>query len=213
MFTRFRLAAALAEFLGTATLVLVALAIREITPVSYFIATSLGLALAAIVVVFGVVSGAHVNPAITFAMWTARRIGTLRAAGYVAAQLLGGLAAWQLYQYFSDKPLPVQNVTYSTSLLIAEAVGAFVLALGLAAAISRAVDSLQWAVSAGTAYFAGIIIASTAAAGFLNPAMALGLRSWNAAYVLGPMIGALLAVNLYYLLLAPNAVAAKRNKR
>lgn len=213
MFTRLRLSAGLAEFLGTATLVLVALAIREITPVSYFIATSLAVALAAIVVIFGVVSGAHVNPAVTFAMWTARRIGTIRAAGYIAAQMLGGLAAWQVYEYLTDKALPVQSVTFSTTILVAEAIGAFVLALGLTAVISRAVDSLQWAVAAGTAYFAGIIIASTAAAGFLNPAMALGLRSWNAAYVLGPMIGALVAVNLYYLLMAPAPVASKRKKR
>jgi glycerol uptake facilitator-like aquaporin len=57
------------------------------------------------VLAFGGVSGAHVNPAITFGTWTARRIGTLRAISYIAAQLLGGLAAWQLYQYLVDKPV------------------------------------------------------------------------------------------------------------
>lgn len=210
MFTRFRLAATLAEFLGTAILVMVALVLSEITPVSYFVATSLAIALAAATVIFGVVSGAHFNPAITFGMWTARKIGTLRAASYVAAQMLGGLAAWQLYEYLNDKAVPTQAVTFSTSIWLAEAVGAFVLALGITAAISRAVDGLQWAIAAGSAYFVGIIIASTASAGFLNPAMALGLRSWNAAYVLGPLVGSLVAVNLYHLLFSPAAVAKRK---
>lgn len=213
MFTRFRLATMLAEFLGTATLVLVAMVLSEITPVSYFVATSLAVALAAVVVIFGAISGAHVNPAVTFGMWTARRIGTLRAASYIVAQMLGALGAWQLYQYLTDKPFPVHNVTFSTTIWLAEAVGAFVLVLGITAAIARKVDSLQWALAAGSAYFVGIIIASTASTGLLNPAMALGMRSWNAAYVLGPLVGGLVAVNLYYLLFAPTAAATKRKKR
>ncbi|MBA3757665.1 aquaporin [Candidatus Saccharibacteria bacterium] len=212
MFTRFRLASTLAEFLGTAALVLIALVLSEITPVSYFVATSLAITLAAIVFIFGPISGAHFNPAITFGMWTARRIGTLRATAYVAAQMLGGLGAWQLYQYLNDKAVPAQSVTFNTTIWLAEAVGAFVLALGITAAISRAVDSLQWAVTAGATYFVGIMIASTASAGYLNPAVAVGLRSWNAAYVLGPLVGALVAVNLYHLLFSPSAVPVKRKR-
>lgn len=213
MFTRTRLAVTLAEFLGTAILVLVTMVLSQITPVSYFIATSLAVALAAVIVIFGSISGAHVNPAITFGMWTARRIGTLRAVSYVAAQMLGGLAAWQLYQYLTDKPLAAQTVSFSTNIWLAEAVGAFVLVLGFTAAVAKAVDTINWALAAGFAYFVGIIIASTASAGYLNPAIALGARSWNAAYVLGPLVGALLAVNLYYLVLSPPARITSRKKR
>jgi aquaporin Z len=48
----------------------------------------------------GKVSGAHVNPAVTLAFWLMRRIETRVAAGYVVAQLAGGvvgalaLTAW-----------------------------------------------------------------------------------------------------------------------
>jgi aquaporin Z len=108
--TRARVAQVLAEFLGTATLVGVALVLTETTAVSYFIATSLAVSLLMIVLAFGGVSGAQVNPAITFGMWTARRIGTLRAISYIAAQMLGGLAAWQLYQYMADKPVAAKVV-------------------------------------------------------------------------------------------------------
>src|SRR3990167_3791259 len=93
MFSRPQISAVAAEFLGTATLVMVALILSQTTAVSYFIGTSLAAALAVIYMIFGSVSGAHVNPAITFGMWTARQISTLKAILYVAAQLLGGLAA------------------------------------------------------------------------------------------------------------------------
>ncbi len=39
----------------------------------------------------GKVSGAHVNPAVTFAFWLARKIETRAALGYVVAQLAGGI--------------------------------------------------------------------------------------------------------------------------
>lgn len=41
---------------------------------------------------FGKHSGAHINPAMTFAFWLTRRISTSHAVGYVAAQCLGATA-------------------------------------------------------------------------------------------------------------------------
>lgn len=202
-FNRLSAGALLAEFLGTAAFVSVALVLTETTAVSYFIATSVAVTLAVIVLMFGGVSGAHVNPAITFGMWTARRIGTLRAVGYIAAQMLGGLAAWQLYQYLTDRPLAAKTVTFNVHLWLAEVVGTFILALGFAAAASRVFDALQSAVAYASALFVGIIVASVSSAGLLNPALALGVRSWGLTYILGPLVGGLVGINLYYLLFAP----------
>jgi glycerol uptake facilitator-like aquaporin len=202
-FNRAGVGAVFAEFLGTATLVSVALVLTETTAVSYFIATSLAVTLTVIVLAFGGASGAHVNPAITFGTWTARRISTLRAISYIAAQLLGGLAAWQLYQYLVDKPLAAKTVHFDTRIWVAEMVGTFILALGFTAAVTRVFDALQSAVVYSAALFVGIIVASVGSAAFLNPAMALGLRSWGTVYILGPLVGGVLGVNLYYLLFAP----------
>jgi hypothetical protein len=59
----------------------------------------------------------------------------------------------------------------------------------------------------GAAYFVGIVIAATASAGYINPAVALGSRAWSAAYVLGPLVGGLIGVNLYtYLMGAADVV-------
>jgi len=157
-----------------------------------------------------VVSGGQFNPAITFGMWTARRIGTLRGVSYVAVQLLGGLAAWQLYQYMTGRALPAKTVTYSTPMWVAEVVGTFVLALGITAAITRGFDMLQGGLAYGASFFAGIMIAAVASAAYLNPAIALGVRSWSAVYVLGPLVGGLIGVNVYSWLLAGPAKGAWR---
>ncbi len=197
MFTRRQVATVVAEFLGTATLVMVALVLSQTTAVSYFIGTSVAAALIVIYMVFGSVSGAHVNPAITFGMWVARKISTLRAVLYVASQLLGGLVALELFQYLTNRNLTARRLGFDWRPFVGEVVGTAILALGLTAAITKALDTIASSVVYGFAYFVGILIAATASAAYLNPAIALGTRSWNAVYVLGPLVGGLIGVNLY----------------
>lgn len=200
----------LAEFLGTGILVMAALILGQTTAVSYFIATSVAVAATVIYMLFSAVSGAHTNPAITFGMWTARRIGTLKAIAYVAAQLLGGVMAWQLFQYFTNHTLPPHNVTFSTPVWLAEVIGTSVLALAFTAAWNKGVETLNSAITVGAAYFVGILISATASAGYINPAIALGSRSWSSAYVLGPLVGGLIGVNLYSFFFGPSTAAAAR---
>jgi aquaporin Z len=187
----------LAEYVGTGVLVMVALILGQTTAVSYFIATSLAITAAAVYLLFSGVSGAHANPAITFGMWTARRIGTLRGISYIAAQLLGAVTAWQLFQYLTNHVTQARSVPFSTPLWLAEVVGTAVLALAFTAALNRGAVILNSAVAVGTAYFVGILIAATASSGFINPAIALGQRAWSGVYVLGPLVGGLIGVNLY----------------
>jgi aquaporin Z len=197
MVNRLNAASLAAEFLGTAVLVMVALVLTQTTAVSYFIATSLSVGLLVAYMIFGGISGGHFNPAITFGMWTARRIGTIRGISYIAVQLLAGLASWQLFQYMTERSLPAKTANFTTHIWLAELIGTFVLAMGLMAAISRGYDALQSAITYGAAYFVGIMIAATASAAYINPAVALGVRSWSTAYVLGPLVGGLLGVNVY----------------
>jgi aquaporin Z len=211
MFTRPQIATVVAEFLGTATLVMVALIMSQTTAVSYFIGTSLAVTLAVLVLFFGNISGAHFNPALTFGMWTARKIGTLRGVLYVGAQLLGGLAALELFQYLVGRDLPAKNLAFNTPMWLAELVGTAVLAFGLAAVVAKGLDAVSSAVTMGAAIFTGVIIAGTASAGYINPAIALGERSFNSVYVLGPLVGGLIGVNLYMMLMTPRA--ARRGKK
>src|SRR5918994_3888078 len=60
-----------------------------------------GLALAVLVSALGAVSGAHFNPAVTFAVWVAGQIPGQRGLAYILAQLIGGiLAAWAVWLIF-----------------------------------------------------------------------------------------------------------------
>jgi glycerol uptake facilitator-like aquaporin len=204
MLSRLKVAALAAEFLGAGALALMALILTNAqTPSLYIVGTSLAILLGVCVFLFGTISGAHANPAVTFGMWTARLIGTYRAIAYIAVQLLGGLVAWQLYQYLSGSAVAVKHDAFSGPVWLAEVLGTFFLTMGIMAAISRGLDLLQSAFAYGGAFFVGILITSTASNSFINPAIALGLRNWNMAYVVGPLVGALLGVNLYMWLFEP----------
>lgn len=192
-----QIATVLAEFLGTAILVMVAIVLTQTTGVSYFVGTSVAAALGIVYVLFGRISGAHVNPAITFGMWTARKIGTLRGVAYIAAQMLGGLASLELYQYLTNHHLTTRHQSFSTPMWLAEVVGVAILAFAYSSVMARKLDTLTSALTYATSFFVGILIASTASAALLNPATALGLRSFNSIYVLGPLVGGLVGVNLY----------------
>ncbi len=210
---RANLALVLAEFLGTGLLVMVTLILSETTGVPYFIATSVTLTLALVYVLFGSVSGAHVNPAMTIGMWTARKISTLRGVGYIVAQFLGAVASWQLYQYLTHHTLAVKNTAWSTPMFIGELVGAAILAIGLTAALTKGLDTLTAAIAYGAAFFTGILVAATVSAGYLNPASALALRNFNAVYILGPLVGGIVGVNLYMWVFASAPAKKSRKKR
>ena len=196
-FNRAKTAPLLAEFLGTSVLVMVALVLSQTTGVPYFIATSVAVTLALVYVLFSSVSGGHFNPAITVGMWVARKMSTIRGISYIAAQLLGGVAAWQLFQYFTNQALPVKSSPWSTTAWLAEVVGTAILAMGLTAALTRRLDTLTTALTYGASFFAGILVAATASAAYLNPASALSLRNFNAVYILGPLVGGIIGVSLY----------------
>lgn len=206
LFERRKVAMVVAEFLGTATLTAVILAVSKSgLGYPYFVGLAAGLAVAAGMIVFGSISGAHLNPIVTIGMWTARKIKLLPAIVYVAAQLLGGAAAYLLFAHLVDTQL--QNASqYNARVLVAEAVGAFVFTLGWATVVYRKLETSKAAFAIGSALFLGMIVASLGSAGLLNPAVALGMHTWAwGTYVLGPILGGIIGFNLYALVFAPPA--------
>ena len=194
----------LAEFLGTATLTMVVLSVSKSTiGIPYFVSIAAGLVVAAMTLVFGAVSGAQFNPAITLGLWSARRIKTVPALAFIAMQLLGGFAAYHLYIYFIGQHWNNAG-KYEAHTLVAEAVGTFVFSMAWAAAVYRKFTEAKAAAVVGAGLTLGIMIASVASGGLLNPAVALGLRSWVwGTYVLGPVLGAIIGFNLYGMVFAP----------
>jgi aquaporin Z len=83
-----------AEFLGTFLLVLSVFA-------SGGNAYVVGATLAVIIILTGKVSGGHVNPAISMAMYVKGAISSKELLGYVVSQLAGGVASLYAYRVFS----------------------------------------------------------------------------------------------------------------
>lgn len=204
MFGKQKFATLVAEFLGAGVLTLVFLSVQYSSiGVPFFVATSAGLTVALMIFALRGASLGYFNPAIALAMWTARKLSTITAALYVAVELLGAWAAYGLYTYFANRSLQTIGGHYTTRILIAEAVGTAVFAFGFAAAVYHRNTAAATAAFAGLAFLLGIVVASPASLGLLNPAVALGVRSWVwGTYVLGPVVGAVVGVNLYDLLFA-----------
>lgn len=200
---RHKIAMLMAEFLGTAVLTIVALSVTTNIANPYFMALAVGLALAALVGMFGGVSGAHFNPAITIGLLSCRRIKVLPAIVYAAVQLLGGLVAYALFTYLTGHHVK-NNGNYDSRILVSEAVGAFIFAMGWAATLYNKYEGGKAALVVGASLMVGILAASFVSSGVVNPAVALGVRSWVwGTYVLGPVLGAVIGFNLYALLFAP----------
>ncbi len=92
-----------AECLGTMFLVLMACGSAVLAGPSIGvlgIGLCFGLVLVCLCYCIGNISGCHVNPAVSFAMWTAGKLSTKDFVGYVFAQLLGAaIGAGFLYWF------------------------------------------------------------------------------------------------------------------
>lgn len=204
MLTRRKVAMIVAEFLGTALLTSAVLAVSKSTiGIPYFVAIAAGVVVATITLTLGAISGAHANPLVTIGLWSVRRITTAKAVVYVAAQLLGGIAAYYLFSYLIGQTW--QNTgQFDAKVLVAEVVGAFVFSLGVAAVIFQKLEGGRAAAVIGMSLMLGVVISAAGAGGIVNPAVALGARSWVwGTFVLGPILGGIIGFNLYSLLFAP----------
>jgi glycerol uptake facilitator-like aquaporin len=208
MFGRRKIATLVAEFLGTGVLTLLMLSVQRSTiGVPFFIAAAAGLTVILMSLAVASVSGGHFNPAITIGAWTVRKLQTTTAILYVAVQLLGAWAAYFLYSYFVNNTLNQIGGHYTSRVLVAEAVGAGIFSFAFASAVYQGFNRAVSAAVAGLGLMIGIVAASSASLGLLNPAVALGVHSWVwGTYVLGPVLGAIVGFNLYSLIFTDNGL-------
>ena len=86
----------LAEFIGTCVLVTVACGVAVVlgcdTPAGYVgTALTFGLVIVAMAYSIGNISGCHINPAVSFAMFLSKKLSLKDFIGYVIAQFLGAI--------------------------------------------------------------------------------------------------------------------------
>jgi glycerol uptake facilitator len=170
-----------------------------------------------------VVSGAHVNPAVTAAMTAIRQIRPIDGAIYVVVQLAGGVCG-ALVTKLILKADNVPNAkavhwgapTFGDALggsvglaMLVEGIGAFFLVWAIIGVAVHPNAFREWAgLVIGGALGAAFLIGGLLTGGSFNPARAFGpalasgtfdpnAGKWLLAYVLAPLIGALLAAFIY----------------
>jgi arsenate reductase len=171
----------LAEFAGTALLVCVVVGsgimgtnLSHDVGVTLIInALSTIMALALLILVLGPISGAHLNPAVTFVQILRRSLPAFEAVAFVVAQISGAIVGALLANLMFDLPL-VQISTHervSTGLLVGEvfATAGLIAVIGILSARNQErlipVSVAAWI---GSAYF------FTSSTSFANPAVTIG---------------------------------------
>jgi len=138
-----------------------------------------GTALVALLLMFGPISGGHLNPAVTLVMAVTRDLPPRLAAGYIAAQIAGAIAGAML----ANAMFSLDPVTISTTVragfpkLLSEGVATFGL-VGVVICVGRTRASV-----APFAVAAYIVAAYwfTASTSFANPAVTIG-RAFSNTY-------------------------------
>jgi glycerol uptake facilitator-like aquaporin len=134
-------------------------------------ALSTGAGLAVLITIFGPLSGAHFNPAVTLVFALRREIAWKMAAAYVAVQVAGGVVGvWTAHAMFAE---PILQVSVRLRDGPAQAFAEFIATFGLIAAI---LGSIRFRPEA-TPFVVGLYIASaywfTASTSFANPAVTI----------------------------------------
>ncbi len=171
-----------------------------------------GAILTVLILIFGPLSGAHFNPAVSVAFALRRELPWPIAAGYVAAQIAGGIAGvWAAHLMF-ELPLWQFSITSRTGAgqWIAEGIATFGLLLTIFGCAART--------PAATPYAVGLYITAaywfTASTSFANPAVTIARAlsdtfagiapSGVAAFIVAQFIGMGAAVSVGHWLWSPD---------
>ena len=206
-------------FLGTGSVVTMVVFFKSLDAVDQaallLIGISFGVAVLVMIYAFGHISGTHINPAVSIALWATGRFPTRDMVTYVIAQLIGAfLASTTIYALWGARAvdaglgitLPGVGVSYTQAIFV-EIVLTFFLGLAI---WGSAVDSRAPGGFAGLAI--GLVVAADIWVGGpltgapMNPARSSGRSSARVCYggsaadwakfpiyIIGPIVGLALA--------------------
>jgi len=140
---------------------------------------STGALLVVLILIFGPISGAHFNPAVTLIFLLRREIGAGLALAYLIAQVIGGLVGMLAAHGMFDLPLYQDGIKVRAGVAqwFAEGVATFGLILTILGCLRARREAIPYAV--------GLYITAaywfTASTSFANPAVTLA-RSFTATF-------------------------------
>ncbi|MEM6588606.1 MAG: MIP/aquaporin family protein [Pseudomonadota bacterium] len=164
-----------------------------------------GAILVVLITLLGPISGAHFNPAVTFAFALKGQISITESSFYIVAQIIGGiLGAFLAHAMFAlDIVQASSTVRTGSAQWLAEVVATFGLVGTILAGLRFKADAIPWLV--------GLYITAaywfTASTSFANPAVAIARSFTNTfsgirpvdlpGFIAAELIGAALAVALF----------------
>lgn len=218
---------AVAELVGTYVLVLLG-TLSVVTMVVFFkgpdmaglllIGLAFGVAVMVMIYVFGHISGTHINPAVSIALWATGRFPAKDLVAYIVAQLIGAvLASITIVIIVGQRAVdaglggtsPGVGVSYWQA-IVSEGVMTFFLVLAVwgAAVDTRAPKGFA-GLAIGLVVAADIWVSGPITGASMNPARTFGplmgetlwggVTTWAKfpIYLIGPIVGGLLAAFLY----------------
>ncbi|HEY3663273.1 MAG TPA: MIP/aquaporin family protein [Chthoniobacterales bacterium] len=168
------------EFIGTFFLVLTVGSTVIDGGTGVIAPLAIGSMLMVMIFATGHISGGHLNPAVTLAVWIRGKMAASDVPGYMIGQCVGGLAAAFVVLFMKGHPVvtPMQFATPIVPLL-AEFLGTFALAfvvLNVATAEANSNNSF-YGLAIGFTVVASAFALGSYSGGAFNPAVALGITA------------------------------------
>ena len=220
----------IAEFLGSAILVMAAVAsmimFTEVFEASKAIAVlanaiSVAFVLCALIEMFGRVSGAHFNPVVTMIMFFEKKIVASKAAFFVIVQFIGGIIGTALSRLmfldYVGSVLSVSDNTRNEYIFFGEIFGTFILVLAILMLVKTGSNKISIVIG----LLVGGQLMATSSTMFANPQVTVarmftntvsGIRPIDGAiFIAMQIIGALLAFAVYKLIFAKNTYISEKD--
>jgi aquaporin NIP len=188
-------------FAGTGAIVINDVSGGKVTPVG--IGLTFGLVIMAMIYAIGDVSGAHMNPAVTFGFWLARRLPGAFVAPYIASQLVGAFAASSLlWAIFTHPTLGATHPAGSAaqSFILETVLTAILMFVILSVAAGSKEKGMLAGVAIGGVIAFEALFAGPISGASMNPARSLAPAVMSGAladvwiYIAAPILGSAIGV-------------------
>lgn len=201
-----------AELLGTFTLVAIGpgaamVAARTHAFGHFGISLAFGLAVTLVVASSGHLGGAHINPAVTIGFWSVGRFRASEVAPYVVAQCIGAVLASLLCGWIlgpvGDFGVTLPSLAIPQSFVVEMGFSGVLAFVIMGVATDERTPPAVAPFAIGATVFAGALVTGPLTGGSFNPARsfgpALAAQNWTAhwLYWLAPIVGMVVAMNLY----------------
>ncbi len=170
-----------------------------------------GMMVMAIIFFMGTISGAHLNPAVTLAFAVRGNFPWQRVPGYLVAQFLGAVIAslflqWMFGNVIHGATLPAAGISAPQAALMEAVLTLGLVSVILGTATGARNVGIAGAIAVGSYIGLVVVWAAPVTGASMNPFRSLGpaLVGWDFSnywvYVVGPLVGAMLAVLFEFIL-------------